>query len=103
MAIGRSILISVALFATLFDIFHDRVTIPSCHFVLPPNVDHHQNVAADFEDNPQDLTAILVSNLLLGGNNSSVFDVFRDFFLSKFFSVFFPLLLVIFLLCFCNV
>lgn len=85
---GWRIIASVTLFATLFDIYLNHFTFPSCNVILPSNVNSKAEIFADFEDNPQDLTAILVSNLLLSGTDSSFVDVFfRDFFMSQFLSV----------------
>ncbi|KAL2893883.1 Metallophosphoesterase 1 [Bienertia sinuspersici] len=84
----RIIILSVTIFATLFDLYHDLITIPSCNVVLPANANPNQTFNTDFDDSnsSEDFTAILVSNLLLRGTDSSLFDMlFRDFFLSQFF------------------
>lgn len=93
MSMSTKIIISVTLFATVFDIYYHRITIPSCTIAFP-NPIHALPVPADSDHNSQDFTAILVSDLLLSGSDSSYFDVFfRDYFLSQFFEVFFTLIL----------
>ncbi|XP_021740159.1 metallophosphoesterase 1-like [Chenopodium quinoa] len=84
------IILSVTLFATLFDIYQHQITIPSCKIA---NANSNQTLFDDFDHNHEDLTAILVSNLLLRGSDSSFFDLFfRDYFLSQFFSKSFDIL-----------
>ncbi|XP_056693815.1 uncharacterized protein [Spinacia oleracea] len=85
MSMSTKVIISVTLFATVFDIYYHRITIPSCTIAFP-NPIHALPVPADSDHNSQDFTAILVSDLLLSGSDSSYFDVFfRDYFLSQFF------------------
>ncbi|XP_074272649.1 uncharacterized protein LOC141596404 isoform X2 [Silene latifolia] len=77
----KIILSSLTIFAIIWSIYQERLTIPSCDVVSSP-IDHH----------PDDLTAVLVSNLLLVDSHASFRTFLRDLFLSNFFSKSFELL-----------
>ncbi|KAI8550456.1 hypothetical protein RHMOL_Rhmol06G0107800 [Rhododendron molle] len=62
-------------------IFEDRVSIPSCAVVPDMGQQYVE------EDHPDDLKVMMVANLLLLGSEAGYTNIlFRDYYLSRFFS-----------------
>ncbi|PQM41455.1 metallophosphoesterase 1 [Prunus yedoensis var. nudiflora] len=82
MAVGWKPLLPLIAVSALF-IYEEWVSSPSCKRVPSPNLHGHE----PNQDHPDDLKVMMVANLLLLGSEAGYFNLlFRDYYLSRFFT-----------------